>query len=97
MTEKLYYSDGECRAFTARVVSCEAENGAYCVVLDRTAVFPGGGGQEPDSGSLNGLPIIALREAVFYARKPRGSRGSLRQRLNAPDGWSPNQGKPPWA
>ena len=63
MTEKLYYSDGECRAFTARVVSCEAENGAYCVVLDRTAVFPGGGGQEPDSGSLNGLPIIALREA----------------------------------
>lgn len=63
MTEKLYYSDGECRAFTARVVSCAPENGAYCVVLDRTAVFPGGGGQEPDSGSLNGLPIIALREA----------------------------------
>ena len=63
MTEKIYYSDGECRAFTARAVSCERENGAYSVVLDRTAVFPGGGGQEPDSGSLNGLPIIGLREA----------------------------------
>ena len=34
---------------------------------------------------------------IFYARKSRGRHGSLRQRLNAPDGWSPNPGKPPWA
>lgn len=62
MTEKLYYTDGEMRSFTARVVSCEPDNGAYALVLDRTAVFPGGGGQEADSGSLNGLSIIGMRE-----------------------------------
>ena len=62
MTEKLYYTDGEMRLFTARVVSCEPDNGAYALVLDRTAVFPGGGGQEADSGSLNGLSIIGMRE-----------------------------------
>ncbi len=63
MTEKLYYTDGECRAFSARVISCKPENGVYAVTLDRTAIFPGGGGQEADSGSLNGMPVIGLRES----------------------------------
>ena len=62
MTEKLYYIDGETREFTARVVSCTPDGGAWAVELDRTAVFPGGGGQEADTGTINGLPIIGMRE-----------------------------------
>ena len=62
MTEKLYYIDGETREFTARVVSCTPDGGAWAVELDRTAVFPGGGGQEADTGAINGLPIIGMRE-----------------------------------
>lgn len=69
MTEKLYYADGEIRTFTARVLSCEECKGAWEVVLDRTAVFPGGGGQEADAGILAGQRIVSMREAdetVFH-------------------------------
>ena len=62
MTEKLYYIDGDTREFTARVLKCTPENGAWSVELDSTAVFPGGGGQEDDTGTINGLPIIGMRE-----------------------------------
>lgn len=62
MTDKLYYSDGELRSFEARVVSCEPEGGAWAVVLDRTALFPGGGGQDADSGTVGGLEVIGMRE-----------------------------------
>ena len=44
MTDKLYCTDGETRTFTAQVLSCTEENGACSVALDRTALFPGGGG-----------------------------------------------------
>lgn len=63
MTDKLYYTDGETRTFTAQVLSCTEENGACSVALDRTALFPGGGGQDADTGTLAGQPIIGMREA----------------------------------
>ena len=47
MTEKLYYTDGSMREFTAAVVSCTEEDGRIAVELDRTAFFPEGGGQAP--------------------------------------------------
>lgn len=69
MTEKLYYFNGETREFTAHVISCEECSGAWEVVLDRTAFFPGGGGQEADTGTLAGQHIIGMREddeTVFH-------------------------------
>ena len=62
MTEKLYYSDGHLANFTAKVLSCTEENGQYAVVLDRTAFFPGGGGQDADEGELGGMRLLGLRE-----------------------------------
>mgnify|MGYP002959170060 FL=1 len=62
MTEKLYYSDGHLSRFTARVTSCEKENGAWAVKLDRSAFFPGGGGQEADEGVLSDMKLLGLRE-----------------------------------
>lgn len=48
MTQLLYQTDAYLREFTARVVAQEA-NG---VLLDRTAFYPGGGGQPADGGLL---------------------------------------------
>lgn len=62
MTEKLYYSDGHLSRFTARVTSCEKEDGTWAVKLDRSAFFPGGGGQEADEGVLSDMKLLGLRE-----------------------------------
>ena len=62
MTEKLYYTDSHCRAFAARVLACRVCGEEWEILLDKTAFFPGGGGQEADGGILAGMAVIALRE-----------------------------------
>jgi len=58
VTEKIYYTDQYLKEFEGTVVSCEKdENGKYNIILDRTAFFPEGGGQDADSGTLNGKEI----------------------------------------
>src|SRR5690242_4274473 len=50
MTELLYQTDSYLQEFEARITSMlEAE---HAVVLDRTAFYPGGGGQPCDFGTL---------------------------------------------
>jgi misacylated tRNA(Ala) deacylase len=51
MTELLYQTDSYLREFTATVTAVDVE--AYTVALDRTAFYPGGGGQPSDIGSLS--------------------------------------------
>lgn len=51
MTELLYASDSYLKTFTATVTRVDTENKA--VILDRTAFYPGGGGQQPDAGILD--------------------------------------------
>ena len=62
MTEKLYYQNGHLARFTARVLSCARDEKGWAVKLDRTAFFPGGGGQEADEGTLAGQKLLSLRE-----------------------------------
>jgi misacylated tRNA(Ala) deacylase len=50
MTELLYQTDSYLREFTATVTAIDAANNA--VTLDRTAFYPGGGGQPSDAGTL---------------------------------------------
>jgi misacylated tRNA(Ala) deacylase len=50
MTELLYQLDSYLREFTATVTAVDAE--ARVVYLDRTAFYPGGGGQPCDAGVL---------------------------------------------
>ena len=49
MTQLLYYDDAYAREFDA-VVTGHGPDGA--VILDRTAFYPGGGGQPNDVGTL---------------------------------------------
>ena len=53
MTELLYYTDAYCADFDAVVLAAEAVDGKTRVALDRTAFYPGGGGQPHDLGWLN--------------------------------------------
>jgi misacylated tRNA(Ala) deacylase len=50
MTELLYTTDAYLKEFQATVTAVDAE--ARIVILDRTAFYPGGGGQLPDAGEL---------------------------------------------
>jgi len=62
MTKKLYYTDPFLRAFSARVVSCEAVKGGFAVVLDETAFYPEGGGQSADHGTLGMVNVLDVHE-----------------------------------
>ena len=61
MTVKLYEQDAYIKEFTATVVSCEEAKGGYAVVLNQTAFFPEGGGQDPDQGTLNGVDVLDVQ------------------------------------
>ncbi|MCQ2558236.1 MAG: hypothetical protein MJ135_03845, partial [Oscillospiraceae bacterium] len=63
MTEKLYYANSHLFSFSAQVISCTETNGTWALELDRTAFFPGGGGQECDTGTIAGLRVEKVKEA----------------------------------
>ena len=62
MTELLYQTDSYLQEFEANVLSVLPEERA--VVLDRTAFYPGGGGQPCDLGSLNFGELVYPVEKV---------------------------------
>jgi alanyl-tRNA synthetase len=57
MTRLLYEVDPYLRTFDAEVCNVQGE----WVALDRTAFFPGGGGQDADSGWISGLEVKSVR------------------------------------
>ena len=63
MTELLYYADATQRQFEAAVLAVSADG----VELDRTAFYPGGGGQPCDHGQLRRAgevwPVTAVHKA----------------------------------
>jgi misacylated tRNA(Ala) deacylase len=65
MTEQLYQTDAYLRAFEATVT----EVAAGAVMLDRTAFYPGGGGQPCDQGRFR-LPDKSLQ--VLSVRRQQG-------------------------
>ncbi|HXG07155.1 MAG TPA: alanine--tRNA ligase [Nitrososphaera sp.] len=54
-TRLLYYEDETMREFDAKVL--KVVDGKY-VVLDQTAFYPRGGGQEPDTGEIAGAKVV---------------------------------------
>jgi misacylated tRNA(Ala) deacylase len=78
MTELLYQTDSYLQDFEARVVALDDENRG--IALDRTAFYPGGGGQPADGGSLtaNGIvyPVKRARKVgdlVFHYLEGEGA------------------------
>jgi len=61
-TQRLYHEDAYQREFGARVVDRLEVHGAPAVVLDRTAFYPTAGGQPHDTGTINGVTVLDVRE-----------------------------------
>ncbi len=62
MTKRLYYDNTYRADFTADVVATVEIEGRPSVALDRTAFYPTGGGQPCDAGTLNGVPVVDVRD-----------------------------------
>ena len=67
--DELYYTKPYLREFDGKVVSCEAADGGFSIVLDQTAFYPTGGGQPGDRGTLcvgtgDDILVAHVREAV---------------------------------
>jgi len=63
MTELLYQTDSYLKTFNAKVTGVNPEQ--HGVVLDKTAFYPGGGGQPNDTGTLTidgtRIPVIKVQ------------------------------------
>lgn len=59
---RIYYENGMLTEFEAAVAACVPQDNGFAVTLDRTAFFPGGGGQEADSGEINGTRLLSVFE-----------------------------------
>lgn len=75
MTELLYQTDAYLREFEAIVEATDSET--HAVLLDRTAFYPGGGGQPADRGQLRHsdltLPVLRLikkPEGIWHVLSP---------------------------
>ncbi|MCB9435652.1 MAG: alanyl-tRNA editing protein [Anaerolineales bacterium] len=68
MTDALYTTDAYLREFSATVTAVNAE--IKTVTLDRTAFYPGGGGQQHDMGELIGVDGVVY--PVVKAKKEGG-------------------------
>ncbi|WP_238916634.1 DHHA1 domain-containing protein [Clostridium sp. YIM B02555] len=60
--EKIYYDNQYLKKFTAEIVDIKEIDNKFHVILDKTAFFPGGGGQNCDLGSLENEKIIDVYE-----------------------------------
>ncbi len=65
MTELIYQSDSYLNSFEAQITAVDVEN--HGVILDRTAFYPGGGGQPYDTG------ILSAGGTVYRVKRGRKS------------------------
>ena len=61
-TEKIYYKDSHIFKFCATVLECRDTEKGPAVILDKTAFFPEGGGQQADTGSLGAAKVLDVQE-----------------------------------
>ncbi|MCC0643482.1 MULTISPECIES: DHHA1 domain-containing protein [unclassified Clostridioides] len=60
--EKLYYTNQYIRDFTAEIIEIREIENKFHVLLDKTAFFPGGGGQFGDLGKIDDYEVISVYE-----------------------------------
>ena len=79
MTELLYYSIPIITECGAAVLSCEKDerSGAYKIILDRTMIYPEGGGQPADRGAIVFRPDNSAAEQTVRISDARTENGSV--------------------
>jgi alanyl-tRNA synthetase len=84
MTIRLFEKEPYCSKFVATV---EKTDGDW-VVLDRTCFYPGGGGQDPDLGTIDGIDVVEVRsENGSIRHRIPGHRFQAGQSVNATIDW----------
>lgn len=63
--KRIYLEDAYTKEFSATVLELVEKDGLNHVRLDTTAFYPGGGGQEPDTGTINGKSGLGKVEDVY--------------------------------
>ena len=62
MTKRLYDLDSHLKQHTAVVTACTPAEQGFDVVLDQTVLFPEGGGQPSDTGTIGESTVLHVRE-----------------------------------
>src|SRR5437016_5294073 len=91
-TEKLYRQDLRAARFRAHIWESQAApDGTLRLVLDRTAFFPGGGGQPADRGTLNGAEVVSFDVradgAIVHVVRPGGGARFAPDDIHAAEGF----------
>jgi misacylated tRNA(Ala) deacylase len=78
MTELIFQTDSYCKAFSASITA--VDQASHAILLDRTAFYPGGGGQPYDTGSVSYagkvLPLVRGRkgpEGIWHTLVPEAA------------------------
>jgi alanyl-tRNA synthetase len=61
-TAKLYFRDSNLLEFSATVIDVKPSERGDCVVVDKTAFYPAGGGQPNDTGTLGEARVVDVFE-----------------------------------
>jgi alanyl-tRNA synthetase len=61
-TERAYYGYSGGEAFHAEILELKPWGDKTALILDRTIFYPEGGGQSADRGTINGFPLLDVRE-----------------------------------
>lgn len=87
-TEKLYEQDSMLRECRAIVLECSKQDKDYTVTLDKTVIFPEGGGQPSDKGTINGVLVRRAAESdgrvIHYCEHPLPVGSEVRVVLDWP-------------
>jgi alanyl-tRNA synthetase len=71
-TRLLYYEDESIRKFTAKVL--KIIDNKY-IILDQTAFYPRGGGQEPDHGEIDDIKVVeVIKQSDIIMHKLKDAR-----------------------
>ncbi len=84
-TQLLYYEDESIREFNAKVLKVVDNKH---VILDQTAFYPRGGGQEPDTGEIESVKVVeVIKQGDIVIHKVEGGKivesQSVHARVNA--------------
>lgn len=60
--DKIFYKNQYIKEFKSKVIEVKIKDNKYHIVLDKTAFFPGGGGQQYDFGEIDGKVIENIYE-----------------------------------